>query len=132
VYLQNVWRQDAGRVIAAAGLITLRKSPSRLHIDHENAHLWPKDWRRFSIENRSDEITNQHRDLRLFTTGKTAVEFCRSYTHGVWAQDTALHSVRFVTHCDVNGVGIDELTLFARLQRTPGKPGMKITAVCGI
>ena len=41
-------------------------------------------------------------------TGKTAVEFCEElYPHGVWAQDTALHSVRFVTHCDVSRAGIE-------------------------
>jgi len=41
-------------------------------------------------------------------TGKTAVEFCEElYKHGIWAQDTALHSVRFVTHCDVDRAGTE-------------------------
>ena len=38
----------------------------------------------------------------------TAVEFCDALApHGILAQDTALHSVRFVTHCDVDRAGID-------------------------
>jgi threonine aldolase len=38
----------------------------------------------------------------------TAVAFCEALAaHGILAQDTALHSVRFVTHCDVTRAGID-------------------------
>ncbi len=41
-------------------------------------------------------------------TGKTAVELCDAlHPHGVWAQDTGLYSVRFVTHCDVDRAGIE-------------------------
>src|SRR3984885_4831614 len=96
-------------VIAAAGLVALRKSPSRLHIDHENA--------RFLAEGLANIPQLKIDPAKVQTnivicdcsgTGKTAVEFCEElYTHGVWAQDTALHSVRFVTHCDVSRAGIE-------------------------
>src|SRR5216683_2075879 len=48
-------------------------------------------------------------------TGKTAVELCDAlHPHGVWAQDTALHSVRFVTHCDVDRAGIERALVVLR------------------
>jgi threonine aldolase len=96
-------------VIAAAGLIALEKSPGRLHIDHENAR-------------RLAEGIAQIRGLRIDPakvcsnivifdcsgTGKTAVELCEAlYRHGIWAQDTAVYSVRMVTHVDVNREGIE-------------------------
>jgi threonine aldolase len=41
-------------------------------------------------------------------TGRTAGELCDAlHPHGVWAQDTALYSIRFVTHCDVDRAGIE-------------------------
>src|SRR6266446_6430151 len=41
-------------------------------------------------------------------TGRTATELCDAlHPHGVWAQDTALYSVRVVTHCDVDRAGIE-------------------------
>jgi threonine aldolase len=41
-------------------------------------------------------------------SGKTAVELCEAlYAKGVWAQDTALNLVRFVTHCDVDRAGCE-------------------------
>jgi threonine aldolase len=96
-------------VLAAAGLVALERSPKRLHIDHENA-------RRLS-EGIADIPTLRIDPKKVRTnivifdcskTGKTAVEFCEALSaRGVWAQDTALHSVRFVTHCDVNRDGIE-------------------------
>jgi threonine aldolase len=96
-------------VLAAAGLVALERSPKRLHIDHENA-------RRLS-EGIADIPTLRIDPKKVRTnivifdcskTGKTAVEFCEALSaRGVWAQDTAVHSVRFVTHCDVNRDGID-------------------------
>jgi threonine aldolase len=36
------------------------------------------------------------------------VELCDAlHPHGVWAQDTALYSVRVVTHCDVDEAGVE-------------------------
>jgi threonine aldolase len=40
-------------------------------------------------------------------TGKTAVELCDALREkDIWALDTEKYSVRFVTHCDVDGAGV--------------------------
>jgi threonine aldolase len=96
-------------VIAAAGLVALRKSPSRLHVDHENARFLAEELAK--IPQLKIDPANVHTNIVICdcsATGKTAVEFCEElYAQGVWAQDTALHSVRFVTHCDVSRAGIE-------------------------
>jgi threonine aldolase len=96
-------------VIAAASLVALRKSPSRLHIDHENAQFLAEGLAKIpplKIDPAKGQTNIVICDCSQ--TGKTAVELCEElYAHGVWAQDTALHSVRFVTHCDVSRAGIE-------------------------
>jgi threonine aldolase len=96
-------------VIAAAGLIALRKSPSRLHIDHENARFLAEGLAKIPhLKIDSAKVQTNIVICDCSQTGKTAVEFCGElYAHGVWAQDTALHSVRFVTHCDISREGIE-------------------------
>ena len=96
-------------VIAAAGLIALEKSPGRLHIDHENAQRLAEGVA--EIPGLTINPKKVQSNIVIFDcskTGKTAVELCDAlYPQGVWAQDTALHAVRFVTHCDVNRAGIE-------------------------
>ena len=96
-------------VIAAAGLIVLEKSPARLHIDHENAKRLAEGIA--EIPGLSIDPKKVRSNIVIFDcskTGKTAVELCDAlHPHGVWAQDTALHSVRVVTHCDVDKAGIE-------------------------
>lgn len=96
-------------VIAAAGLVALRKSPSRLHIDHENARFLAEGLAKIpQLKIDPAKVQTNIVICDCSQTGKTAVEFCEElYTQGVWAQDTALHSVRFVTHCDVSREGIE-------------------------
>jgi len=96
-------------VIAAAGLIALEKSPARLHIDHENAKRLAEGIA--EIPGLSIDAKKVRSNIGIFDcskTGKTAVELCDAlHPHGIWAQDTALHSVRVVTHCDVDRAGIE-------------------------
>ena len=96
-------------VIAAAGLIALEKSPARLHVDHENAQRLSEGIA--EIPGLKIEPKKVRSNIVIFDcskTGKTAVELCDAlYPHGVWAQDTALYSVRVVTHCDVDRAGIE-------------------------
>ena len=96
-------------VIAAAGLIALEKSPGRLHIDHENAKRLAEGIA--EIPGLTIDPKKVRSNIVIFDctkTGKTAVEICDAlHPHGVWAQDTALHSVRVVTHCDVDRAGIE-------------------------
>jgi len=96
-------------VIAAAGLIALEKSPGRLHIDHENAKRLAEGIA--EIPGLAIDPKKVRSNIVIFDcsrTGKTAVELCDAlHPHGIWAQDTALHSVRVVTHCDVDRAGIE-------------------------
>src|SRR5580692_11392276 len=96
-------------VIAAAGLIALEKSPARLHIDHENAKRLAEGIA--EIPGLTIDPKKVRSNIVIFDcskTGKTAVELCDAlHPHGVWAQDTAVHSVRVVTHCDVDRAGIE-------------------------
>jgi threonine aldolase len=96
-------------VIAAAGLVALEKSPGRLHIDHKNAKRLAEAIAR--IPDFAIDVSKVRTNILIFDcskTGKTAVEWCDIlYKRGVWAQDTALYSVRLVTHCDVDEAGIE-------------------------
>ena len=96
-------------VIAAAGLIALEKSPGRLHIDHENAKRLAEGIA--EIPGLTIDPKKVRSNIVIFDctkTGKTAVEICDAlHPHGVWAQDTALYSVRVVTHCDVDRAGVE-------------------------
>jgi threonine aldolase len=96
-------------VIAAAGLIALEQSPARLHIDHENAKLLAEGIAQ--IPGLKIDPKKVRSNIVIFDctkTGMTAVELCDAlYPHGIWAQDTALYSVRVVTHCDVDRTGCE-------------------------
>src|ERR1700675_4152641 len=96
-------------VIAAAGLIALEKSPARLHIDQENAKRLAEGIAEIpGLTINPEKVRSNIVTFDCSKAGKTAVELCDAlHPHGVWAQDTALHSVRFVTHCDVDRAGIE-------------------------
>jgi threonine aldolase len=108
-------------VIAAAGLIALEKSPGRLHIDHENAELLAEGIAQ--IPGLKIDPKKVRSNIVIFDckpTGMTAVELCDAlYPHGIWAQDTALYSVRVVTHCDVDRAGCERA--LAVLKEVVGK-----------
>ncbi len=109
-------------VIAAAGLVALEKSPARLHVDHKNARRLAEGVAR--IPGFVIDAAKVRTNIVIFDctkTGKTAVEWCEIlYKRGVWAQDTAVYSVRLVTHCDMDEAGIERaLTV---LQELAGKP----------
>jgi threonine aldolase len=96
-------------VIAAAGLIALQKAPSRLHIDHENAKRLADGIA--LIHGLKIDPAKVRSNIVIFDCegiGRTAVELCGVlYRQGIWAQDTDLHSVRMVTHMDVDRAGIE-------------------------
>src|SRR5467141_2308799 len=96
-------------VIAAAGLIALEKSPARLHVDQENAKRLAEGIA--EIPGLTIDPKKVRSNIVIFDcskTGKTGAELCDAlHPFGLWAQDTGLHSVRFVTHCDVDRAGIE-------------------------
>ncbi|HET8923426.1 MAG TPA: GntG family PLP-dependent aldolase [Candidatus Acidoferrum sp.] len=96
-------------VIAAAGLIALEESPARLHIDHENAKRLAEGIA--EIPGLKIDPKKVRSNIVIFDcskAGMTAVELCDAlHSRGIWAQDTALYSVRMVTHCDVDRAGCE-------------------------
>ena len=96
-------------VLAAAGLIALEKSPARLQEDHANAKHLAEGVAK--IPGLSIDPAAVCSNIVIFdckVTGLTAVELCDAlHAKGIWAQDTALYSVRLVTHCDVSRSDMD-------------------------
>ena len=108
-------------VIAAAGLIALEKSPGRLHVDHENAKLLAEGIAEIAgLQINPKKVRSNIVIFDCKQAGMTAVELCDAlYPHGIWAQDTALYSVRVVTHCDVDRPGCERA--LAVLQEVAGR-----------
>ena len=96
-------------IIAAAGLIALEKSPLRLHEDHANARLLAEGIAKISgLQINPAKVQTNIVIFDCEKTGRTAVQLCEELQRqGLWAQDTAQYSVRFVTHCDVNRAGCE-------------------------
>jgi threonine aldolase len=109
-------------VIAAAGLVALEKSPARLHIDHRNAKRLAEAISR--VPGFAIDPTSVRTNIVIFDcskTGKTAVEWCEIlHKRGVWVQDTAVYSIRLVTHCDVDEAAIERAAMV--LQEVASKP----------
>jgi threonine aldolase len=103
-------------VLAAAGLIALEESPKRLHEDHANAKYLGDEIAK--IPNLGLEASGVKTNIVIFDcerTGLNAVQFCEALqTHGVLALDTALYSVRYVTHCDVDRAGCERAVQVTR------------------
>jgi threonine aldolase len=109
-------------VIAAAGLVALEKSPGRLHEDHENAQFLAKEIAK--IPGLKIDAAKAKTNIVIFDceeTGWNAVEFCDLLREKeIWALDTALYSVRFVTHCDVDRRGCERA--LSALRQIVAKP----------
>jgi threonine aldolase len=103
-------------VLAAAGLIALEESPKRLHEDHANAKYLGDEIAK--IPSLGLEASSVKTNIVIFDcerTGLNAVQFCEALqTHGVLALDTALYSVRYVTHCDVDRAGCERAVQVTR------------------
>jgi len=109
-------------VIAAAALIALEQSPGRLHVDHENAHFLAKGIT--AIPGLKIDPAKARTNIVIFDcegTGKSAVEICDLLREKeIWALDTAIYSVRFVTHCDVDRAGCERaLEALGEIVRQP-------------
>jgi threonine aldolase len=108
-------------VIAAAGLLALEKSPTRLHEDHENARHLAEGIAQ--IPGLKIDPARVRSNIVIFdcqASGMNAVELSDAlHAKGVWVQDTALYSVRMVTHWNVDRAGIDRA--LAELRAVLGK-----------
>jgi threonine aldolase len=97
-------------VIAAAGLIALEKSPGRLHEDHENARRLAEGIARIpGLHVDPSKVRSNIVIVDCAKSGKTAIEMSGELKErGILANETEKYLVRFVTHCDVDGAGIDK------------------------
>jgi len=96
-------------VLAAAGLIALEKSPARLHEDHANARFLAEGLAR--IRGVKVDLATVQTNIVIFDvsgTGKTAAEITAELgKRGVLCGPTDKHSIRMVTHCDVDRAAIE-------------------------
>lgn len=96
-------------VLAAAGLVALEKSPSRLHEDHENARYLAEGLAKIpgiGVDPKKVQTNIVIFDVR--GTGRAAAEICGELgKRKILAGPTDKYAIRMVTHCDVNRAGID-------------------------
>ena len=94
-------------VLAAAGLVALEKSPSRLHVDHENARLLAEGIGR--LPGVALVPPNLMTNILIFDVAKTemtAAEFSQALAaQGILCHAITPTTVRMVTHCDVDREG---------------------------
>jgi threonine aldolase len=103
-------------VIAAAGLVALEKSPGRLKEDHANAKFLAE--RIAKIRGLQIDPAKVRSNIVIFDcsgSGMSAVELCDAlHPREVWAQDTAVNSVRMVTHWNVDRAGMERAAVELR------------------
>jgi threonine aldolase len=96
-------------VLAAAGLVALEKSPSRLHEDHENARYLAGALSR--LPGIKVDLKKVQTNIIIFDvsgTGRTAGEMSGALAkRNVLANPTGKYAIRMVTHCDVDRAAID-------------------------
>jgi threonine aldolase len=96
-------------IVAAAGLLALENSPSRLHEDHANARILAEGVA--TIPGLKIDPSSVKTNIVIFdcsASGMNAVELCDAlHERGIWAQDTAINSVRMVTHWNVSRAGVE-------------------------
>jgi threonine aldolase len=113
----RVWRKRLGGgmrqvgVLAAAGLVALRESPSLLQRDHENAKRLAEGLA--EIEGITLEPEKVVTNIVIFDvqkTGQSANRFCALLgERGILASPTEKYAIRMVTHYDVPTDGIERV-----------------------
>ncbi len=109
-------------VLAAAGLVALEESPKNLHRDHENAKVLAQGLAK--IKGISFDAAKVVTNIVIFDvrgTGRTAAEICADLgKRKILCGPTDKYSIRMVTHCDVQGNGIDNaLIAMGEVLRVP-------------
>ncbi|HEY6466546.1 MAG TPA: GntG family PLP-dependent aldolase [Candidatus Acidoferrales bacterium] len=96
-------------VLASAGLVALEESPKRLHCDHENARRLAEGLAEIKgIRIDPAKVVTNIVIFDIHTSGKTAAEVSSALRdRGVLANPTGKHTIRMVTHCDVDGPEIE-------------------------
>ncbi len=94
-------------VLAAAGLVALEKSPSRLHEDHENAKFLAEGLARIpGIRLDPAQVRTNIIVFDVSGTGMTTGDLSQKLAaQRVLANGVSSRSMRMVTHCDVDRAG---------------------------
>ena len=94
-------------VLAAAGLVALEKSPSRLHEDHENARLLAEGLASLpGIRLNPSQVKTNIIIFDVSGTGMPSAEISELLAaYGVFASGVNSTQMRMVTHCDVDRAG---------------------------
>ncbi|MGA8110005.1 MAG: GntG family PLP-dependent aldolase [Acidobacteriaceae bacterium] len=101
-------------ILAAAGLIALEEGPHRLHEDHANARLLAE--RLATLPQVEIDLEAVRTNIVIFTLrnqGNAAALVDKLKARGVLAGTVGRHSVRFVTHLDVNRAACEEAARIA-------------------
>ncbi len=103
----GAWRQ-AG-IMAAAGILALKEGPARLHEDHERARrlaVGVADVLPNTVE--PDEVETNMVFVRVEAAGLDALDTLRRLEDlGVAVTPIGSHTIRMVTHWDVDDAGVD-------------------------
>jgi threonine aldolase len=110
----RIWRKRLGGgmrqvgILAAAGLIALEESPTRLHQDHENARRLAEGLAEIpGIAINLEKVVTNIVIFDVSATGKSAALISEQLAgNGVLAIGFGT-SIRMVTHCDVSSSDID-------------------------
>ena len=94
-------------ILAAAGLVALEKSPSRLHVDHENAKLLAEGLSRLSgIRIDASQVKTNIVIFDISGTGMTTSELSdKLAAYRIHANGVSPTLMRMLTHCDVDRDG---------------------------
>lgn len=96
-------------ILAAAGLIALEEGPERLREDHANARVLAEALAPLpQVEIDLESVQTNIVIFRLREKGDAAALVEKLKARGILAGSVGRHSVRFVTHRDVNRVGCEE------------------------
>jgi len=94
-------------ILAAAGLVALEKSPSRLHVDHENAKFLAEGLARLpGVRLDPTKVQTNIIVFDISGTGMTTAEMSeRLAAYRVYAYGVSPAFMRMLTHCDVDREG---------------------------
>ncbi len=95
-------------ILAAAGLIALEEGPKRLHEDHANARLLAEGLAGAPVDIDLDSVRTNIVILTLRKQADAEAFVARLKQRGVLAGTVGRHSVRFVTHRDVDRAACEE------------------------
>ncbi|NDQ58101.1 MAG: aminotransferase class I/II-fold pyridoxal phosphate-dependent enzyme [Acidipila sp.] len=96
-------------VLGAAGLVALEESPKSLHVDHQNARYLAEGLSAIpGIRIRPEKVVTNIVIFDVAGAKKTPAEICAALkSKEVLANPFGKHTIRMVTHYDVDRAGID-------------------------